>query len=61
MSPNRTQLWTADDLAARWQVKPSHVYRLVRQGDVPHVKLGKYVRFLPDAIEKFERGEGGAA
>ena len=55
VSPTAAQLWTADDLAARWQVEPSHVYRLVRQGDVPQVELGKYVRFLPDAIEKFER------
>lgn len=56
------RLWNAEDLAARWGVRESHVYRLAREGAIPSVRLGRYVRFRPDAIEAFERGEiGGAA
>jgi excisionase family DNA binding protein len=54
----REQLLTADDLAARWQVKPAHVYALARRGEIPTVRLGKYVRFRLDAIELFELGGG---
>jgi excisionase family DNA binding protein len=52
-----SQLLTAEQLAARWQVAPAHVYRLTRQGEVPAVKLGRYYRYRLDAIETFERGE----
>jgi hypothetical protein len=39
---------TVDELAARWGVRPSWVRAYVRRGasdPIPHVKLGKYVRF----------------
>jgi len=52
-------LMTAEDLAARWQVPKSHVYRLTREGRVPAVKLGKYCRYRPVAVEAFE-AEGGS-
>jgi excisionase family DNA binding protein len=48
------RLLTADELAARWQVPKSQVYRLARDGQVPAVRLGRYVRFRLDAIEAFE-------
>ena len=51
------QLLTAEQLADRWQVATSHVYRLTREGQIPSVKLGRYVRFSPAAIEAFERGD----
>ena len=57
MSPaslTAAQLLTPDDLAARWQVARSHVYRLAREDQIPAVRLGKYVRFRVDAIEAFE-------
>lgn len=57
------QLLTADQLAARWQVPKSHVYRLTREGAIPAVRLGKYYRYRVDAIERFELGgdiEGAA-
>jgi excisionase family DNA binding protein len=52
-----TQLLTADQLADRWQVPKSHVYRLTREGQVPAVKLGRYYRYRLDAIERFEVGD----
>jgi excisionase family DNA binding protein len=45
---------TAEQLARRWQVPPSHVYRLTREGRIPVVKLGRYYRYRPDAIDHFE-------
>lgn len=51
------QLVTADQLAERWQVPKSHVYRLTRAGTIPAVKLGKYYRYRLDAIERFEIGD----
>lgn len=52
------QLFTADQLAERWQVPKSHVYRLAREGKLPVVSLGRYKRFRLAAIEAFEL-EGG--
>lgn len=51
------QLLLAEQLAERWQVPVAQVYRLTREGVVPVVKLGRYYRYHPDAIEKFENGE----
>ena len=51
------QLLTAEQLAARWQVPISQVWRLARADAIPTVRLGRYVRFNPAAIEAFERGE----
>ena len=51
------RLLTAEELAERWQVPKSHVYRLTRDGTVPAVKLGRYYRYRLDAIEAFELGE----
>jgi hypothetical protein len=49
------QLWTAAQLGRRWQGPTSHVYRLAREGLIPSVRLGRYVRFQIDVIEAFER------
>jgi excisionase family DNA binding protein len=53
------QLLTAEQLAERFQVQKSHVYRLTRDGALPAVKLGRYYRYRLEAIEAFER-DGGA-
>lgn len=57
-APTVTRLLTADELAERWQVPKSHVYRLTRDGKIPAVKLGRYYRYLVEAVEEFERGGG---
>ena len=59
MAAERAHLLTAEDLAERWQVPSSHVYRLTRSGRLPAVKLGRYYRYRLDAIEHFE-APGGA-
>lgn len=50
------QLLTAEQLAERWQVGVAQVYRLTRQGEIPTVKLGRYVRYRVDLIEQWEAG-----
>lgn len=53
----QAQLLTADQLAARWQVPKAHVWRLARAGEIPVVRLGRYMRFRLEAIDAFERGD----
>jgi excisionase family DNA binding protein len=50
------QLLTAEQLADRWQVPKSHVYRLTREQRIPAVRLGKYYRYRLDQVEAFELG-----
>jgi excisionase family DNA binding protein len=52
------ELLTPDQLAARWQVPVMHVYRLAREGKLPCVRLGKYVRFRAATIEAWEERGG---
>ena len=49
------QLLTADQLAERWQVPKSQVYRLTREGALPTVRIGRYYRYALDVIEAWER------
>jgi excisionase family DNA binding protein len=51
------QLLTAEQLAERWQVPKSQVYRLTRDGAIPTVKLGRYYRYRLDQVERFELGD----
>ena len=48
---------TAEELAERWRVETSQVYRLARDGRIPTVKVGRYYRFRLDLIERYEAGE----
>jgi excisionase family DNA binding protein len=54
------QLLTAQQLADRWQVPKQHVYRLTRRGEIPFIKLGRYVRYRLDWIEEWEREQANA-
>lgn len=52
------RLLTGQQVAVRWQVPTSQVYRLTRESRLPVVRLGRYYRYQLDAVEAFER-EGG--
>jgi excisionase family DNA binding protein len=45
------KLLTVDEASALLGEKPAWVYGRVRSGELPAVKVGKYVRFRPDVIE----------
>jgi excisionase family DNA binding protein len=53
------ELLTVDDVAALLKVSRSWVYEHTRKrgtprsGRLPHVKIGKYVRFEPQAVREF--------
>lgn len=53
-----SRLLTAADVAQRWQVPVSHVYRLAREGRLPCVAIGRYRRFREDELEAFEAAGG---
>ncbi len=48
------RLLTADELAERWRVNKSQIYRLARDGRVPTVAIGRYYRFRLASIEAWE-------
>lgn len=54
------RLLTAEEVADRLGVSRSWVYAAVRSGEIPHLKLGRYVRFRPETIDAWladiERG-----
>lgn len=45
------QLLTIDQLAARLGTSVRHVRRLVAERRVPYVKVGRLVRFDPEAVK----------
>lgn len=47
------KLLTADEVAAYLRVKRSWVYAETRANRIPHVRLGRYVRYSPDAVERW--------
>jgi len=46
-------LLTAEEVAERLQVSTAWVYAQSRSRRIPHVRLGRYVRFREDAVEKW--------
>lgn len=46
-------LLTADEVADYLQVKRSWVYAQTRANRIPHVRLGRYVRYRQDAVERW--------
>ncbi len=52
------QLLTAEQVAERWQVPKSQVYRLTRNDAIPTVKFGRYYRYRLDAIEALRARPG---
>lgn len=43
-------LWKATEVAAFLRINPDDVYRLVTQGLLPAVKIGRRTRFRPDDV-----------
>lgn len=57
-------LLTAGEVAALLRVTPAWIYTATRRNEVPHVRLGRYVRYRRSAIEEWiaeiEDGPHGA-
>ena len=54
------KLLTARDLAPVLQVPEARVFDLARQGLLPHVRLGRQVRFPESAVAEFIESGGRA-
>jgi excisionase family DNA binding protein len=57
-----TRLLTAEEVAERLGVGVKWVWAQARSGAIPHVRLGRYKRFRPEAIDAWiaQLEEGGA-
>jgi len=52
----KSNLMTIEEVAEYLRVHPSTVYRLVRQGALPAVKIGKQWRVDRETLEEWLRG-----
>jgi excisionase family DNA binding protein len=50
-------LWTANDVATFLRVSRSWVYHRAEAGELPCLRIGGLVRFDPEAIRAFARGD----
>jgi excisionase family DNA binding protein len=57
------RLLRASEVGELLAVSERHVLELARRDEVPHVRIGRAVRFRPDAIAAWvvEREQGGPA
>lgn len=54
-------LLTVEDVAARLQVPKSWVYLRSEAGDLPSLKVGRYLRFAPADVERWIAAQGSKA
>ncbi len=54
------RLWDANDVARYLRVSRSWVYHRVDAGQLPSLRVGGLVRFDPDVVQAFARGEVGS-
>jgi excisionase family DNA binding protein len=57
-SDHTSKLLTAEQVAAKWQLPKSVVYRLTRDGQLPTVKIGRYYRYRLADVEQWEQNGG---
>jgi excisionase family DNA binding protein len=50
-------LWSAADVADYLKVSRSWVYQRAEAGDLPCLRMGGLLRFDPEAVRAFARGE----
>jgi excisionase family DNA binding protein len=55
--PDPETLWDANDVAAYLKVSRSWVYHRAESGELPCLRVGALVRFEPEQIRKYARGE----
>lgn len=48
---------TPAKLAERWECSTAHIYNLVREGKLRSFRLGTLIRFNPDDVLEYERGQ----
>jgi len=54
-------LWDARELAQRLGIHRTRLYALVRTGRIPHLRIGRAIRFDPASIRAWEQSGGWAS
>ncbi len=49
--------WDVKDVAAYLKVSPSWVYQRANAGEIPHHRYGAHLRFDPEVVRRYARGE----
>lgn len=57
VTANRDRLWKVQDVAEYLRVSASWVYLHVSLGDLPYLRVGGLLRFDPDAVRRYTKGE----
>jgi len=57
LEAERQGLWTTQEVAAFLRVSRSWVYHQAEAGLIPCLRVGSLLRYEPDAIRRFSRGE----
>jgi len=58
LNGNLERCLTAEEVAEIFNVSRARIYELCRQGFLPHIKLGRQIRFNKQALEEFMRKGG---
>ncbi len=54
-------LWDAHEVAQRLGIHRTRLYALVRTGRIPHLRIGRAIRFDPASIQAWEQSGGWAS
>jgi excisionase family DNA binding protein len=56
-------LWTLDDMVQFLRISKTTLFRMVKKGEVPHVRIGRKIYFVKDAVQKWveAKQQGGKA
>lgn len=54
------ELLTIDEMSARLKTKKTWIYRKVMEGAIPHLKMGKYLRFEPEKVFQWIENQNAA-
>jgi excisionase family DNA binding protein len=55
------RLLTAEDVAGRIGMTPAFVYKLCREGRIPHLRFGRSIRFRWESVERWMDEQENAA
>lgn len=45
-------LLTVKDVMADYQISKSKVYRMIKAGELPCIKVGSHYRFIPEELDR---------
>ena len=58
--PNFEQYWKVSDVVRLMQFKKSWVYEMVERGELPHMRFGSSIRFVPAEVRAWAEARSTA-